>query len=317
MSYTMSHFEEYIQLEKNNPLHPKLNTIYNRFPPDIQSLQSLIFYGPKGSGKYTQMLKSILKYSPSHLKYERRITNIVGNSTYTLKISDIHFEVDMELLGCNAKVLWGEIYLHIMEILQTRPCRTGIIVCKNFHDIHNELLEVFYSYMQTLTYTEVNIKYILLTEHISFIPDKIVDRCRVLSIPRPSKSHNTIVRRNTSVTSDITTLKYCNHVPYPIMHPYTTLCDQILECIRTPQYSEIRDRMYDILIYNLNVMDCIWYILSNVIVQKIVTPHQITPMLIQTYRFLYYYNNNYRPIYHLERFIFHIINTIHEDTKGV
>lgn len=313
----MSHFEEYIQIEKKNPLHPKLSIIYNRFPAEIESLQSLIFYGPKGTGKYTQMLKSILKYSPSHLKYERRIMNIVGNSTYTLKISDIHFEVDMELLGCNAKALWGEIYLHIMEILQARPCRTGIIVCKNFQDIPNELLEVFYSYMQTLSYTDVNIKYILLTEHLSFIPDKIVDRCRVISIPRPSKSHNINVRRKSCESSDITTLKYCTLVPYPIMHPHITLCDQILECIRTPQYSEIRERLYDILIYNLNVMDCIWYILSNVILKQIVMPDKITPMLIQTYRFLYYYNNNYHPIYHLERFIFHIINTIHGSTKGM
>lgn len=311
----MSHFDDYIQLEKKNPLHPKLTTIYNCFPSEIQSLQSLIFYGPKGSGKYTQMLKSIAKYSPSHLKYERRIKNIVGNSSYTLKISDIHFEVDMELLGCNAKVLWGEIYLHIMEILQARPRRHGIIVCKNFHEIHNELLEVFYSYMQTLLYTDVTIKYILLTEHLSFIPDIVVDRCRVIHIPRPSKSKN--VQSSTSVTGDITTLKYCNQVPYPIMHPYTTICDQIIECIQVPQYSDIRDKMYNILIYNLNVSDCIWYILSNVILKQIVPSHQITPMLIQTYRFLYYYNNNYRPIYHLERFIFHIINIIHGDTKGM
>ena len=309
MSYTIARFDDYIQLEKTNPLHQKLITIYNRFPSDIQSLQSLIFYGPKGSGKYTQMLKSILQYSPSQLKYERRITNIVGNTSYTLKISDIHFEVDMELLGCNAKVLWGGIYLHIMEILQSRPCRTGIIVCKHFHAIHKDLLEVFYSYMQTLSYTDVKIKYILLTEHLSFIPDTIVDRCRVISIPRPRPSRNTICN---TASGDITTLNRIS-----ILHPYTTICDQILECIRTPQYSEVREKLYDILIYNLNVFDCIWYILSKVILKQLVPPDKFTPMLIQTYRFLYYYNNNYRPIYHLERFIFHIINIIHGDTKGV
>ena len=36
--------------------------------------------------------------------------NIHKKKQYTFKISDIHFEIDMELLGCNAKVLWNEVY---------------------------------------------------------------------------------------------------------------------------------------------------------------------------------------------------------------
>lgn len=312
MTYTMSHYVDYIQLEKKYALQPKLTPLYDQFPEDIHSLQNLIFYGPKGSGKYTQMLKSILRYSPSELKYERRITNIVGNTTYTLKISDIHFEIDMELLGCNAKILWGDIYLHIMEILQSRSCRTGIIVCKNFHEIQNELLEVFYSYMQTLSYTDVKMKYILLTDQLSFIPDKIVDRCRVISIPRLNKK---CVLFKESL-NDNTSLKHCA-LNQGVIHHYTNICDGLLQLIIQPVHNEIREKLYDILIYNLNVFDCIWYIISNVILKKLVPFHETTNLLTQMYRFLYYYNNNYRPIYHLERFIFHIINIIHGDTKSV
>ena len=32
---------------------------------------------------------------------------------------------------------------------------------------------------------------------------------------------------------------------------------------------------------------------------------------IETFSFLQYYNNNYRPIYHLENYLYSLINKIH------
>ena len=41
------------------------------------------------------------------LKYERKMKfNFQNKREFLIKISDIHFEIDMELLGCNAKLLW-------------------------------------------------------------------------------------------------------------------------------------------------------------------------------------------------------------------
>ena len=37
----------------------KLDKIFNTFPKNIRDLKNIIFYGPSGVGKYTQMLKSI------------------------------------------------------------------------------------------------------------------------------------------------------------------------------------------------------------------------------------------------------------------
>jgi len=66
------HFEDYIEKNKSINLHPKLDSVYNKFPQNIQNLRNLIFYGPKGVGKYTQMLSAIKQYSPSELKYEKK-----------------------------------------------------------------------------------------------------------------------------------------------------------------------------------------------------------------------------------------------------
>ena len=94
----------------------------------------------------------------------------------------------MSLLGCHAKMLFNDIYYHILNILSTRTNRTGIIICKNFHHIHSELLEIFYSYMQTLQHKNLKIFYILITEQISFIPRTILNRCQIIPLKRPTKS---------------------------------------------------------------------------------------------------------------------------------
>ena len=73
MKFYETHFEEYINENQKVNLHPKLDKIYNtKFPKKLIDLKNLIFFGPSGVGKYTQMLKSIKKYSPTDLKYEKK-----------------------------------------------------------------------------------------------------------------------------------------------------------------------------------------------------------------------------------------------------
>ena len=76
------------------------------------------------------------------------------------KVSDIHFEIDMELLGCNSKVLFNNLFYHIIEIISMRQSKFGIILCKNFHKIHSELLDIFFTYMQSLIHKNKNTVYI-------------------------------------------------------------------------------------------------------------------------------------------------------------
>ena len=73
MKHYESHFEEYTSASHKCNLHPKLFKMFKKFPTSIQNLKNLIFFGPSGVGKYTQMLSCISKYSPSELKYEKKI----------------------------------------------------------------------------------------------------------------------------------------------------------------------------------------------------------------------------------------------------
>jgi hypothetical protein len=392
MKYYETHFEEYTKSVEEYNLHPEMLPIYEKFPKSIANLGNLIFYGPTGIGKYSQVLTLLKKYSPSELKYDKKILIQTDKQDYTYRISDIHYEIDMALLGCNSKLVWHEIFFQIIDIISVKAEKTGIIVCKNFHLIHGELLETFYSYIQQYNYpySNIHIQFILITEHISFFPNKILNCCQIIHIERPSiekyKNLFTITNKSTNILSNgkskklrehsllfgqsttqdetatiynsvlenenetfiqkISNLKkphkqesdkitaIMNHMnPEYIINIkelksftlidttkeipkdiFNIICDNIIKEIENPKkiiFTSFRDVLYDILIYNLDVTECIWYILCYFINEGKIKESDSSAILSKTYIFLKYYNNNYRPIYHLESIFFYFIIKIH------
>jgi len=319
MKFYDTHFEEYLESNKRISLHPKLSNLYKTFPDCISKLKNMIFYGPKGVGKYTQVLSAIKKYSASELKYEKKMTITYNKNTYYFKISDIHFEIDMSLLGCNSKMLWNEVYNQIIDVILAKTEKNGIIVCKNFQDIHSDLLESFYSYMQTLNNKSLDLKFIIISEEISFIPDNIVNCCKLISVPRPSRTlYNKCISnkiKNFVELDKITNIKNITASVTQLMNPHEVICTKILDSILNNEnfnFLLIRDQIYDIFIYNLDVTDCIWFLLNSLIKINKIKEDDMGDILIKTYTCLRYYNNNYRPIYHLESYVFYLIKKIYE-----
>lgn len=319
MKFLETHFEEYINSVNENNLHQKMENIYSRLPDNILDLPNLIFYGPPGIGKYSQLLHAINKYSPSHLKYEKKMCVMYEKKQYLFKISDIHYEVNMSLLGCNSKNLWNEIYQQILDVLTMKSNKTGIIVCRDFHNIYSELLDNFYSYMQENNHLSVNIKFILLTEQLSFIPDNILNCCETIHLSRPNKTNYNKCLKNKISNElnlyDISNIKDLKVGTLALMVPHKIICNKIYnEMINVDQlkFLKFRDMLYDIFIYNLNIGECIWYLLYCLIKENKIKKNKISQVLVQTFLFLKYYNNNYRPIYHLESYLFNLITYIHE-----
>jgi replication-associated recombination protein RarA len=291
----MDKFIDYI----SSPAHLHSKIVELNFP-EFHNFNHLILYGPAGVGKYTQMLKIIEQYSPTHLKCEKKL-QINTTSTFYIKMSDVHYEVDMDLLGCNSKPLWDDIYTHIFDIIQNKYTdKHGIIVCKNFHKINHELLDIFYSYMHS------TVKYIFLTESVSFLPNTILSKCKILSIPRPSNA----------------TYKKCLNVPIPPVinniksvinkqvdvDPSKNICAKITHAILTLNFTmaDLREDLYSILIFNLGVEKICWTLLTT-----LPNTHKLE-MVKETIYFLQYFNNNYRPIYHLEKYIYSLITILHK-----
>ena len=97
------------------------------------------------------------------------------------------------------------------------------------------------------------------------------------------------------------------------MNPHEVTCNKILCCMndyKNMQFPQLRDLCYDIFIYNLDIYECIWYIINFLTNQKKIPDDKISDVLIAAYNFFKYYNNNYRPIYHLENYILYLIRVI-------
>lgn len=307
------------ELDKNKiNLHPKLEKVFAQFPDSLRDLKNLIFYGPSGIGKYTQMLNSIKKYSSANLKYERKMSVIYNKQQHLFKVSDIHYEIDMSLLGCNSKLLWHEIYQQIIDIISTKPDKSGIIVCKNFHEIHGELLDNFYSYMQKNSILNINVTYILLTKELSFINENILHCCEIIHMSRPTKTAYSKCRKYKLPPSlkleHITNIKMLCTQHEDVMIHHKIICDKIVfQIINIHQlhYLKFRDLLYDIFIYNLDISECVYYILSELAFQQRLSNKNMSQVLLKTYGLFQYYNNNYRPIYHVENYFLFLAKTIH------
>lgn len=367
MKYYETNYEEYLNSLENHNLHEEL--VNTKMPDRRGDFGNLIIYGPSGVGKYSQMLSLIKKYSSSDLKYDKKMILQTEKQTYIYRISDIHYEIDMALLGCNSKIIWHEIFLQIVDIVSVKTEKVGIIVCKNFQAIHTELLDIFYSYMQQYNHPQLNlqIKFILLSESISFIPNSIINNCYIINVKRPTKKDYILINSD-SITIrpppsvDVTTLqKFQNKISNPKMKPpagqlhniknylmnhidvkgllnskemksfssftsntelpkdnFNTICNSIIDAMNRPNdlvITDFRDIVYDILIYNLDAIECIWYVLYHYVESNQIKSRDLSEILERTYTFSKQYNNNYRPIYHLESIFFYIINKIYGYTK--
>ena len=321
MKYLETSFVDYINGVKKKNLHKNMEPFFESMSNNISELPNLIFYGPSGVGKYSQMLNFIKRYSPTELKYERKITYKYNNKyDYTFKVSDIHFEIDIELLGCNAKILFNNLYHHILDVCNTKQRINNIIVCKNFHKIHTELLENFYSYMQSIEHKNLNLIFIFLTEQVSFLPAIILKRTKIISFSKPSLSKYKKITKNKELTeSNINNLKdvisknetidvYKKNIVKKI---YNTLIDY-----KNLEFIKFRDNLYDLFIYDINLEETILKITFELIKNNYIDEKNYDKIVFENYKFLKKYNNNYRPITHVELFFFKIINIIKENKEN-
>jgi hypothetical protein len=363
MKYYETHYEEYLNSLEQYNLHQNLSNI--KTPEKKMDFGNLIIFGPSGVGKYSQMLSIIKKYSSSELKYDKKMILQTEKQTYIYRISDVHYEIDMALLGCNSKIIWHDVFLQIVDIVSVKTDKIGIIVCKNFQAVHTELLDIFYSYMQQYNHPQLNlqIKFIILTESISFIPNCIINNCYIINVKRPTKQEyisinqdsnltrqspiveNTIIQKfhgkisnpkakpqgaqfqniknylidNVEVSGllnskEIKSFFLFNPKSNPPRDNFNTICNSIICAMNNPNdliITDFRDIVYDILIYNLDAIECVWYVLYHYVENDQIGSNDLSEILKKTYTFSKYYNNNYRPIYHLESIFFYIINKIY------
>jgi hypothetical protein len=266
-------FDKYLSdLEVNN-YHKDKEKIYDKFDKDINKINThFIFYGKKNIGKYSQALHFINRYSSNNLKYYKKIQIDNGKFIYNVILSDVHYEIDFDYLTHTSKTFWFSIYNSILESAQINNDKK-FIICKNFHKISGELLNIFYNTLN------INNKFIfiLLCETVCFFPDNLVDRCYIIGFSKSDRlTNDTIIKKNQ-------TLSYHNEVILNLIK------EDVLNLMK------LRESIYDIFIKQYCIYDLIWYLLEHIDVS--ITTFETINKCCKLY------NNNYRPIYHIERLI--------------
>jgi DNA polymerase III delta prime subunit len=318
-------FEKHLQETTRINLHgnKKAQTVLQSIPKTIESMPHLIFYGPPGIGKYSQSLQFLSKISPSQLRYERKMYVDFNKEDYIFRISDIHFEVDMMQLGCHAKVLWHTIFQQIKMVIETKKQPHGVILCKNIHATHGELLDILYTYLSNALSPRTIIKFIFLTESVSFLPNSLYSSCFCVQFGRPSKTlyqkilHNERIPKTSAIEDTKTIYALKQRSSFQDTECLVeTFVDKILS-VETLKYEELREIIYEILLRNHDVQALCYDILvklESMCPLTILQHHQIIqemPLIFKRF------NNNYRPIYHLENYFLMIIGVVHGIKEGV
>tara|TARA_A100001015_G_C15016040_1_gene725563 strand:- start:710 stop:1618 length:909 start_codon:yes stop_codon:yes gene_type:complete len=281
---------------------------YNlKFPDNFKDLPNIIIYGPPNSGKYYKAISILNQYrtTPDYLS-QKKLELEINKSIEIFQSSEIHYEIDFSLLGTSAKSTWYSFYNHICDILMSKVNKTCVILIKNFHEIHEDLVHVFFSFMQKNS-DYITIKYILLSQQLYFLPDNITSRCSIVKCKAQKRNK---IQNNQNYNNNF--VYYDNHI-----EECRRLISFMIDFKDTyiykkkdseNQYKLLRDILYDILVKNYNIFCVLNYVSSKLIEMNVIIDHE--KLIQDIYYFFKHYNNNYRPIYHLEKISFNIIDNL-------
>ena len=311
-------FVDYLERYREFNIHEELVPVFDDSPKELKNVNHLIFSGPSGVGKYTQALALINKYSKSNLKYERKAIICQNKDQYYYKLSDIHIEIDMEMLGPSAKTLWLEIINQLYGIINSLNKKEFIVLCKNFDKTRDELMEIFYGYLNN-NVNNINLKFFFIVENLSVLPEAILNIGLILPIKRPSATnYKKMIKTKKNLTKS--EIKEIHNIKDYIIENITQshnkqIVSKILDTItnyETLDIKVLRNNIYDIFTYNLCVKTCIKDIVFGVLKVFKLSNEYIKKIFLETNKFYKLYNNNYRPIYHIENLILSLIKIVHD-----
>lgn len=327
-----------------------LNTFFGKFNSytiwknlEQMPFGNYIIYGPTACGKYTTAINFIRPHSESALRTYKTLNVAFNKKNYYIHMSDIHFEIDMNMLGSSAKMLWVCIFQLICDIVVLRKKRIAYILCKNFNVITNELLDIFQTYVSpnNLMIDKCTIQFILLTDCISFIPTNILSIFTLIRVPIYTQINNVAFDKTSNGlekndpliaflamgSNNFTIAKKENKfLPHKYKQTILSNIETIIENYNPDNSIMFRNVLYDVYVYNLNLYDIICPLLFKLITKYESVNTNNNQLHVHDERFheiivsvcfyliesLEMYNVNYRPILHIEKIMIYLVDAINK-----
>ena len=286
--------ERAVECARRSPLHPKLLAYFDTFPTQLGDMPSLILSGPPGAGKRTLALIAVAGFSPSGLRYEKKLSVMPeGRVSYdppSIPISDVHFEVDMALPCCGGRGTWPAVHKAITAAVEIRKDKKAIVLCKGFHQADVELLKVFSTFMSMRT-DRADLRYIILTEHLSAVPADVQDRCRRVAVAGPECALSRRLRGPTGT------------MPHRIELVTAGAAMAAAERGTADGLQKLRDAIYAGLTRNMEVGEWVWQLLLSWSAGRAepLSPSALDRGLAAVQTFYEHHVRSYRPVFHLER----------------
>ena len=172
--------------------------------------------------------------------------------------------------------------------------------------------------MQTDISSPARLHFVILSEHVTFLPNMILDRCFCIPVARPSRvAYNKILSVKLDKSQKLDTITNIKDLGINLNHAkeaFNKICDKLIQHIVNIDelnFGKLRDTIYDLFIYDFDVQCCMFHIIQHLIDKQHIPADKLDCVFTELYMFLKYYNNNYRPIYHLERICTYLITLVH------
>ena len=190
-----------------------------------------------------------------------------------------------------------------------RNNKNCIILIKNFHKIHEDLLTIFYSFLQNND--KYNLKFIILTQNYKFITKNILNNCLFLRLKEVTTQLKDLKQVNKENFNN-NYIFYDNYIEDTNKWIYFIVNFKENYLIYNKEkenlYKVLREIIYEILIKNYDINIVTSYVIFSLINLNIIKDNEL--LIQKYYNFIKLYNNNYRPIYHLEKFTLELIDNL-------
>jgi len=166
--------------------------------------EDLIVYGTNGSNKEEVVGSYLESISPSGLKYERKLVCETSRSQFFVRVSDIHYSLDLNLLGPAGLVMWNCIIDRIRESIAASGKREGLVVCYSVEGYSAETLDAIGQCLGDLMGRTVRVFFWFITSSMCCLPRRIAECCAVHRIPQ-----DRIVRKSWETLSSENMARAC------------------------------------------------------------------------------------------------------------
>lgn len=281
---------------------------------------NIILYGARATGKKTMALHIIRSQSNAKkLVYKRNVYVRFSKREISLRISDMHIELDLSNILNNCRQSWDRTFETIKDITLASPSHKKFVLLHNIELASQDIINSLHAYLQNLE-PGINLRFLLLTTSLIALPQSLIDRCVCFRLRRPSHSQlKSTLKAPSLKKEEVIRLETLYNFPYG-MKENVPQFKYLIDMLQDPQTSfsdadivTLRNYLYQLQIDKTNNYELPWRIVKAMVPRA--TEIDLAALGKTLGLYVKRIANAYRPIYHLETLALYLASLAYESRK--